>query len=262
MPSTIPILNFEARMDALFLFRHGQTDHNRTRRFQGQLDVALNDIGRAQALRTGDLVSSCLKGFFTLEGIAKLELEGATSDLARARDTASTVGNAVVAQTGLPCFFRDHPSLREWDCGALQNFTVDEFETAHPGLLPEFYAAFEKDAWSTPYPGGEAKKDVAKRLSPMVEFWNKGVDGAARRSVEEDSTWTRRARRCGVVSTHGGVIHVLLEMLKCPLPEREQIIGNGDVLLLVPHGSGEPGRWHVFRHYRVGDNVAARLGTV
>ena len=35
--------------DRLVLWRHGQTDFNRDRRLQGQVDVALNDDGRRQA---------------------------------------------------------------------------------------------------------------------------------------------------------------------------------------------------------------------
>jgi len=136
---------------------------------------------------------------------------------------------------------------------------VDEFERNNPGLLPEFYASYEKDAWNTAYPGGESQADVALRLAPLVERWNQGVDGKARARTPGDTLWTRRARHAAVISSHGGVIHVLLHALRCPLAQSEQIIGNGDVLVLVPHASGAEGSWHVFRHYRVGDNVAAKI---
>ena len=141
-------------MDALIVFRHGQTEHNRTRRFQGQLDVPLNEVGRAQAARTGDLVASCLRSFFTLGG---LTLECVTSDLGRARETATVVAGIVNETLAVPCFFREEPALREWDCGDLQDFTVDEFERNNPGVLPAFYASYEKEPWSTAYPGGESQ---------------------------------------------------------------------------------------------------------
>ena len=32
-------------MEALLIFRHGQTEYNRTRRFQGQSNIPLNEVG-------------------------------------------------------------------------------------------------------------------------------------------------------------------------------------------------------------------------
>jgi probable phosphoglycerate mutase len=37
----------------LYFVRHGETDWNAVRRYQGQTDTPLNDKGRAQAARNG-----------------------------------------------------------------------------------------------------------------------------------------------------------------------------------------------------------------
>ncbi len=44
-------------MTYLYLVRHGETDWNLQRRIQGSTDIPLNDTGRAQAARTGALLS-------------------------------------------------------------------------------------------------------------------------------------------------------------------------------------------------------------
>jgi probable phosphoglycerate mutase len=243
-------------VDALILFRHGQTDHNRERRFQGQLDVPLNSVGREQAARTGALVASCLRSFFA-PGLA---LEAMTSDLSRANETASTVANALAEAGASPLFFRSEPRLREWDCGELRDKTVEEYERERPGVLEEFYAAFERDPWNTPYPGerGEAKRDVAARLMPLLDVWNAQLDAPRRERQRDDATWAKMAQKACLVSSHGGVIHVFLELLRCPLATGDRIIGNGDVLIVVPTADSK-GTWRILRHYRVGDNVAAAI---
>ena len=63
-------------MTELILIRHGETDWNRELRFQGQIDVPLNDTGHAQAQR----VAMQLAG----ESVQHL----VSSDLLRARQTA------------------------------------------------------------------------------------------------------------------------------------------------------------------------------
>jgi len=41
----------------LVLWRHGQTDHNVERRFQGQADVPLNEVGLGQAQQAAALLA-------------------------------------------------------------------------------------------------------------------------------------------------------------------------------------------------------------
>jgi len=67
----------------LLLLRHGQTDWNRDRLWQGHTDIPLNETGRAQAAHLG----ARMRG----EGIDALY----TSDLKRAAETAHIVGEAI-----------------------------------------------------------------------------------------------------------------------------------------------------------------------
>lgn len=244
-------------MQALVVFRHGQTDHNLGRRFQGMLDTPLNSTGHAQASRTGDLVASCVRSFFRP---GDTSLSCVTSDLSRARDTAAAVREALAEQLGLTVWFEETPALREWHCGDLADHTVEEFDAHRPGVLAKFYADFDVDPECTPYPGetGEAKKDVRARIAPLVERWNAGAGWDARANETNDVRWAKAATGVGVVSTHGGIIHLLLEILGCPSPGvGGKVIGNGDVLVVLP--STVRGRWSVFRHYKVGDSIAASV---
>ena len=66
-------------MTTLLLARHGETDWNRARRWQGHADRPLTDRGRAQAAALA-------------ERLADIALDAVySSDLRRARDTAEAV---------------------------------------------------------------------------------------------------------------------------------------------------------------------------
>jgi broad specificity phosphatase PhoE len=64
----------------LVLVRHGETDWNRERRFQGHADTPLNDSGRRQAGELAALLRS--------DGLSAVY----TSPLRRAKDTPSDAG--------------------------------------------------------------------------------------------------------------------------------------------------------------------------
>jgi len=114
----------------LLIARHGETDANRERRWQGQTETMLNDNGREQARRLAhELAADSPDAIFC-------------SDLDRARETASIVG----AELG-----RDvhaEPRLREVDVGSLAGRSVAEMqgEWARPldYLLAEQPGIFEE----------------------------------------------------------------------------------------------------------------------
>ena len=51
-----------ADLPLLFVIRHGETDWNAEGRFQGSLDVPMNDKGRRQAAENGRLLRSAPGG--------------------------------------------------------------------------------------------------------------------------------------------------------------------------------------------------------
>jgi probable phosphoglycerate mutase len=98
----------------LLLVRHGETDWNRERRFQGHADPPLNDAGREQARELADRLAG--------EDVAAVY----TSDLLRARETAEILAARLDAEI---VALRE---LREIDVGSWQGLTWPEIEERHP----------------------------------------------------------------------------------------------------------------------------------
>jgi broad specificity phosphatase PhoE len=116
------------------LARHGETDYNAQRRFQGHLPVPLNDRGREQS--------------YELARVAA-QREWATlicSPLARARETAAIVGAAI----------GHHPisdaRFAETDCGDWTDRFFDDVQASEP----ELFAAYVRGDKDFGYPGGES----------------------------------------------------------------------------------------------------------
>jgi broad specificity phosphatase PhoE len=98
----------------ILIVRHGETDWNRDRRFQGHADPPLNDAGREQARALADELARERIDFVY------------TSDLVRARETAEIVatrlGADVVALS----------ELREIDVGEWEGLTWPQIEERFP----------------------------------------------------------------------------------------------------------------------------------
>ena len=101
-------------MTELLLVRHGETDWNRDRRFQGHADQPLNETGREQAQALAHELSD--------EGIDIAY----TSDLVRARETAEIIA----ARLGVDVVALRE--LREIDVGEWQGLTWPEIEERYP----------------------------------------------------------------------------------------------------------------------------------
>ncbi len=101
-------------MTRLVLLRHGQTDWNVERRFQGQTDIGLNDVGRAQAAAAAPHVARERPDLIV------------SSPLGRALSTA----DHVAAQTGQENV--TDPRLVEINVGTWAGLTADEMQRRDP----------------------------------------------------------------------------------------------------------------------------------
>lgn len=126
-------------MVRLWLVRHGQTDWNAGRRFQGWADIPLNSVGRSQA--------SALRPM-----LEPLVFDGVwSSDLSRAVDTARLAYGEPVTD----------PRLRELDFGDLQGLTWGELSPPVRHALTTF-EGFEA-------PGGESMAQFRDRVHGFVD---------------------------------------------------------------------------------------------
>jgi broad specificity phosphatase PhoE len=133
-----------ASVTHLILARHGETDWNAERRFQGHADPPLNDTGRAQAEALAERLAA--------QDLAAIY----SSDLRRAAQTAAAVGN----RFGLPVV--ELPSLREIDVGEWSGLTVSEVVERYPDGYARHRAG--GDGWTA----GETHAQLTERIVRAV----------------------------------------------------------------------------------------------
>lgn len=104
------------------LVRHGESEWNARKRWQGQADSPLSPVGRQQAAAVAEqLTSQHPRPRFSAVW---------ASDLGRARSTAEVLAGAV----GIGRVRLD-PRLREAEAGPWEGLTPDEIERSWPGWL-------------------------------------------------------------------------------------------------------------------------------
>jgi glucosyl-3-phosphoglycerate phosphatase len=130
----------------VLLLRHGRTAWNAERRYQGQADPALDDMGRAQAYEVAALIGA-LRPQLVL-----------SSDALRAVQTASPIGDI----TGLRV--RLDKRLRERSLGHWEGLTRDEVASRYPDEFADWVAG--RDVTRR---GGETRAEVAARARAVVD---------------------------------------------------------------------------------------------
>jgi broad specificity phosphatase PhoE len=162
-------------MRTLFIFRHGETDWNKAGRFQGRVDIPLNETGRAQAKK--------LREFFVANPVDVF----LSSDLERARETAEIAAGGA----GVPIVL--DARLRETNLGDAEGLTQDEVIAKFGKEALEGWRSLDKDHRDFRFPNGETKLEHLARVF-------EGVDEFLR---------TTNYKRIGVAS-HGGAMRRLI----------------------------------------------------
>src|SRR2546423_530921 len=135
-------------MRRLLVLRHGQTAWNAEGRWQGWLDVELDDVGLEQARRRATQLAASHPGFV---GVA-------SSPLARALATARIVAAALGIDD-----VHTHPGLRERNGGDWQGLTRDDIDARWPDAL----LALRRGEIDAP-PGGESDAELLDRLDDAL----------------------------------------------------------------------------------------------
>jgi phosphoserine phosphatase len=132
----------------IYLIRHGETEWNKVRRFQGRSNLPLNEAGRKQV---GALAS-------TLKNIPLTAIH--TSPLSRALETARRIK---VFHPSTPIF--EDNGLVEMDLGEFDGMRAQDWAEQYP----DFRKAWNENPASVRIPGGESLKEVQDRAKKTLE---------------------------------------------------------------------------------------------
>ncbi len=132
----------------LYLLRHGQTDWNRDRRIQGQLESDLTDLGRGHARRQGEI----LAGLDLPAGIAAF-----CSPQRRARQTAE-IALTAVGLVAEPDARLKEVSLGNWEGRYYADLLAERPDLAAQGV---FNLCLKSD--------GESAEDLGLRAGAFLQ---------------------------------------------------------------------------------------------
>jgi probable phosphoglycerate mutase len=130
----------------LILWRHGETDSNRETRFQGHMDVPLNELGELQV------------------SAAAVRLAQAKPDVIYSSDLGRAVatGEALARRTKLTV--QIDPRLREIDVGSWEGRTLDEIKT----IFPDYQRLVDEHIDFPRSPEGETLTQVGVRVGEAL----------------------------------------------------------------------------------------------
>jgi broad specificity phosphatase PhoE len=137
-----------------YMIRHGQTDWNREGRYQGQVDIPLNELGRRQAAGNGRYLATLGEDWRRWRFVS--------SPLGRARETMRII------RSELELAPDDHESderLIEVSFGEWEERLQSELEAQ----FPQEMAKRNADKWRHIPPGGESYAQASLRVTEFLD---------------------------------------------------------------------------------------------
>ncbi len=204
----LPTLRPNHQGPRFLLVRHGETNWNRDGKFQGQIDVPLNDNGRHQASLAAEFLKTASIDF------------AFTSTMQRPKETAQII---LQSHPDIPLW--ENADLREISHGLWEGKFEAEIEAEYPGELERWRDRPEQ----VQMPDGENLKDVSRRATAA---WQQVLQQVGNRT------------QTGIVVAHDATNKVLLcHLLGLRLADFWKIKqGNGAVTVIdYPDGiEGQP----------------------
>jgi len=158
----------------LYLIRHGETEFNVAKRYQGQNDSPLTANGISQARRNGQVLADL--------HLDKSSLRIIASPLGRTMDTAAYICKAMGID---PAKIETDAQLMEMHYGVWQGMTAEEIEHKYPG---EWGKRMDNIATYDIPGGGESYNVLMARVGDWITSTQTGW--------ESDVSW--------IVVSHGG----------------------------------------------------------
>ena len=175
-------------MVRFIILRHGYSLYNKEKRYTGQRDIPLDEVG----IRQARLASDYLGSRYTVD-------ECWSSDLLRAYETVRPTAE----RFGLP--IHTMPALREIALGAWEGRLIEEVKQTER----EAYLDFIAKGPDGRAPGGESRAELAARMVRAMDEIARGKDG-----------------KTILVASHGGAIRALL-MAWARTPEERVSVSGG-----------------------------------
>ncbi len=178
----------------IYVIRHGETDWNRSQRFQGRTDIKLNDLGREQAVALRPVMQ-------------QLEIESVySSSLSRAVETAE------IATGDLRLTIQKEDRLRETNIGDAEGLTFDEISDKYGAEAILKWRSYEERLLDFHFPNGESKREMMFRI----------------RQIFLEIAQNSNRSTIGVFA-HGMVMRAMTYVFSTGIPWETHVFTNGSI---------------------------------